>query len=178
MVTPCVRGNNQAIRADRTSGDNKGGVLVSLSDNVKVVDSSDVSLEGIAIEILCTALRFPSGQCILLTVVYRSPSVSFDVLLETMVELLSYLQACGQEMISIVMGDFNGDLLSKPDSKLVELMAQCGYSQLVHTPTTDKGTLIDHVYGNSPAPECADIHVADVYYSDHNVILCSIPPCD
>ena len=57
MVTPCVRGNNQAIRADRTSGDNKGGVLVSLSDSVKVVDSSDVSLKGIAMEILCTALR-------------------------------------------------------------------------------------------------------------------------
>ena len=92
-----------------------------------------------------------------------------------MVEVLSYLQACGKGMISIIMGDFNEDLLSKPDSKLVELMAQCGYSQLVHTPTTDKGTIIDHVYCNSPAPECADIHVADVYYSDHDVILCSIP---
>ena len=61
MVTPCVRGNNQAIRADRTSGDNKGGVLVSLSDNVKVVDSSNASL-NIAMEVLFTALRFPSRQ--------------------------------------------------------------------------------------------------------------------
>ena len=107
MVTPCIRGNNQAIRADRTSGDNKGGVLVTLSDNVQVVDSSDVSLEGIAMEVLCTALRLPSGQCILLTVFYRSPSVSFNVLVETMMEVLSYLQACGQGMISIIMGDFN-----------------------------------------------------------------------
>ena len=50
IVTPCVRGNNQAIRADRASGENKGGVLVSLSGNIQVVDSSDVSLEGIAVE--------------------------------------------------------------------------------------------------------------------------------
>ena len=92
-----------------------------------------------------------------------------------MEEVLSHLQACGQGMISIIMGDFNEDLLSKPDSKLVELMAQYGFSQLVHTPTTDKGTLIDHVYCNSPAPECADICVTDVYYSDHDTILFSIP---
>ena len=113
MVTPYVRGNTQAIRADRTSGDNKGGVLVSLSDNVNVLDTSDVSLEGIAIEVLCTALTLPGGQCILLTVIYRSPSVPFDVLLETMMEVLSVLQVCGQGMISIIMGDFNEDLLSK-----------------------------------------------------------------
>ena len=175
MVTSCVRGNNQAIRADRTSGNNKGGVLVSLSDNVKVLDSSDVSLEGIAIEILRTALRLPSGQSILLTVVYRSPSVPFEVLLETMVKVLSYLQTCGQGVISIIMGDSNEDLLSKPESQLAIFMAQGGYSQLVHTPTTDNGTLIDHVDCNSPAPECADIHIADLYYSDHNAILCSIP---
>ena len=116
MVTPCVLGNTQAIRADRTSGDNKGGVLVSLSDNIKVLDSSDVSLEGMTMEVLCTALRLPSGQCILLTVVYRSPSVPFEVLLETLVEIFSFLEACGQGMISVIMGDFSEDLLSRPES--------------------------------------------------------------
>ena len=67
------------------------------------------------------------------------------------------------------MGNFNEDMLYKPDPELVELMAHCGYSQSVHTPTTD---LIDHVYCNSPASKCTDIHVFDVYYSDHDVILC------
>ena len=48
-------------------------MLVSQSDSVKVVDSNDVSLEGIAMEVLCTALSLLSSQCILLTVLYRSP---------------------------------------------------------------------------------------------------------
>ena len=82
-----------------------------------MVDSSDV---------LCTALRLPSGLCILLTVAYTSLSVLFDVLLETMIEVLCYLQTCGQGMISIIMGYVNEDLLSKPGSKLVKLTAQCG----------------------------------------------------
>ena len=44
-------------------------------------------------------------------------------------------------MVSIIMGDFNEDLLLNPDSKLAGLMSQFGYSQLVDTPTTDKATL-------------------------------------
>ena len=41
---------------------------------------------------------------------------------------------------------------------------------MVHTPTTDKGTLIDHVYCNSPMPQRAHIHVADIYYSDKTTV--------
>ena len=63
------------LRPLEQTGDNKGGVLVSLSDSFNVIDSSDVLLEGIAMEVLCTALRLPSGSVL---------SVFFDVLLETM----------------------------------------------------------------------------------------------
>ena len=133
----------------------KGGVLVSLSGSVRVVDSSDVSLESIAMEVLCTALRLPSGQCILLTVVYRSQSVSFDVLLETMVEVLTYLEACGQGMIWVI--SMKICCLSQTQSWWSSWPAV----DIPHTPTTDKGTLIDHVYCNSPAPECANIHNTD-----------------
>ena len=49
-------------------------------------------------------------------------------------------------MPCIVLDDFNEELLAKPNLRLVTLMYQYRYSQLVHTPTTDKGTLIDHVY--------------------------------
>ena len=82
MEIPYVRGNYQAARADRTSGDNKGGVLVSLSDNIRALDCNDASLDGIPMEILITVLRLPNGWCIQLTIIYRSPTVSTDVLLE------------------------------------------------------------------------------------------------
>ena len=88
METPCVRDNWQAARADRLSGDNKGGVLVSFSDTIRLVDCNNASLENTAMEIMVTVLRLPSGQCFQLMVVYRSPSVSLDTVLETMSNLL------------------------------------------------------------------------------------------
>ena len=83
------------------------------------------------------------------------------ILLEVIRGILSHLES--YDLVSIIMGDFNEDLLAKPDSMLATLMAQCGYSQLVHTPTTDNGTLIDHVYCNSPLVQCVKVHVADIY---------------
>ncbi len=118
-------------------------------------------------------LQLPNGQAIQLTLVYRSPSVSMNVLLDYMYDLLGHLNTFNG--ISIVLGDFNVDILANTSSQLEALMLRCGYCQLVHTPTTDNGTLIDHVYCNSPAPECIDTNVADVYYSDHDAVLCSIP---
>ena len=92
-----------------------------------------------------------------------------DDLLDIIRTILTHLQ--NSDSVSIIMGDFNEDLLANPDSNLAALMTQCGFSQLVHTPTTDKGTLIDHVYCDSPMPQCAHIHVADTYYSDHDTIV-------
>ena len=66
-------------------------------------------------------------------------------------------------------------MLTLPSLTLEALMADCGYSQLVHTPTTDQGTLIDHVYCSIPQPELVETHVTDIYYSDHDAVLCSIP---
>ena len=126
-------------------------------------------MDGVPIEALLTKLNFPSGQSINLVIVYRSPSVPIDDLLDIIRTILTHLQ--NSDSVSIIMGDFNEDLLANPDSNLAALMTQCGFSQLVHTPTTDKGTLIDHVYCDSPMPQCAHIHVADTYYSDHDTIV-------
>ncbi len=50
-------------------------------------------------------------------------------------------------------------------------MLDCGFSQLLPLQTM----VHDHVYCNSPAPEQVVTNVADVYYSDHDAVLCSIP---
>ena len=46
--------------------------------------------------------------------------------------------------------------------------------QLVQNATTDRGTLIDHLYFSK---QCDDVlvQVRDVYYSDHDAVYCSIP---
>ena len=84
-----VRDNCQAATADRLSGDNKGGVIVSFSDTIRLGDFNNASLENNTMEIMVTVVRLPSGQCFQLVVIYRSPSVSVDTVLQTMTNLLS-----------------------------------------------------------------------------------------
>ena len=171
VSSPVILGNHQVIRSDRTSGDNKGGVLISIPANMQASNETEFSPSGVLIEALSTTLLLPNGCSIRLTVVYRSPSVSIDNLLCMMSGLLHHLES--YDMPSIVLGDFNEDLLAKPNSRMVTLMSQYRYSQLVHTPTTDKGTLIDHVYCNIP-PQFIKIQVTDTYYSDHDTVFCSV----
>ena len=172
IASPLIHTNHQCLRLDSVSGDRKGGVLISLPENIEVLNSYACDVDGVAIEMLCALLQLPNGQAIHLTLVYRSPSVSMNDLLDYMYPLLQHLKSFN---VSIVLGDFNVDILTNTNSQLEVLMLRHGYSQLVHTPTTDNGTLIDHVYCNSLAPERVHTKVTDVYYSDHDAVLCSIP---
>ena len=72
--------NHQVIRSDRTSGDNKGGVLISIPANMQASNETEFLPSGVLIEALSTTLLLPNGCSIRLTVVYRSPSVSIDKL--------------------------------------------------------------------------------------------------
>ena len=47
-------------------------------------------------------------------------------------------------------------------------------SQLVEQATTDRATLIDHVYFSRPSNDVF-VQVQDVYYSDHDAVYCSVP---
>ena len=75
---------------------------------------------------------------------------------------------------TIVLGYFNEDLVQNPDSRMLSLMSNNGYKQLVQSPTTDRGTLIDHVYYNRP-PGSTVLQVHDTYYSDHDTVCLSVP---
>ena len=52
-------------------------------------------------------------------------------------------------------------------------MTSHGFTQLVQSPTTDRGTIIDHVYYNRTGNDVI-VQVHDTYYSDHDTIYCSI----
>ena len=66
---------------------------------------------------------------------------------------------------------------SVPISPIHQAWSSSGtqYSQTqLQSPTTDNGTLIDHIHYNKPsAAECCRVQVIDAYYSDHDIIHCS-----
>ena len=75
----------------------------------------------------------------------------------------------------VVVGDFNDDILHQTESRIVSFMSSHGYTQIVDSPTTARGTLIDHVYCSSGLPGKPIVQVLDTYYSDHDTVYCSIP---
>ena len=80
-----------------------------------------------------------------------------------------------QIMPTIILGDFNDNLLATSgSSRLLQLMSSAGFSQLVRVPTTDSGSLLDHIYYNGNV-EDTFIDVIDTYYSDHDATYVSLP---
>ena len=75
-------------------------------------------------------------------------------------------------MCNTPLGDFNEDLLHHLNSPILSFMSAYGFSQLVKSPTTPQGTIIDHVYYKNPP----DNVTKDTYYSDHDTVYCSILP--
>ena len=72
-----------------------------------------------------------------------------------------------------LVGDFNEDFLdTKQDHNIHKTLTNAGSNQHVKVPTTDSGTLLDHV--------CIlhiwdmKTEVSDCYYSDHDIVFQSI----
>ena len=142
-----------------------------MSQSIQPTFVSNFTPSGILIEAISTTLALPNHRHLQVTVVYRSPSVSVTVLVSVMSGILSQIPS---DIPSVILGDFNYDLLTKPDSPLTSLMSHHRYSQLVHAPTTDNGTLIDHVYYNRQC-EHSKVQTVHTYFSDHDIVCCSLP---
>ena len=111
-------------------------------------------------------------QQLCIVAVYRRPQLP----LSTFIPLFSdYLGLLPHSAIpTIILGDFNDNQLSlSPTSALSKYMTSLGFSQLVTMPTTDQGSLLDHIYYNQS--NAALVDVVDTYYSDHSACFISIP---
>ena len=122
---------------------------------------------------------YPNAGKMQIGIVYRSRSVPQAVFNIVLTRLLRHVSMCHTPCV--ILGDFNEDCLHKQSSAVVSLMSSFNFRQLVTIPTTDQGTLIDHVYTNQicePSDISVVVHVKDTYYSDHNTIYCCIPVID
>ena len=89
--------------------------------------------------------------------------------------LHAYIHTCilSLNLPTIIRGDFNEDLSNNRHSCILDTSS---YTQLLQSSTTDRGTLISHVYYNRPVNDVI-VQLLDTYYSDHDTV-CSIVHVD
>lgn len=155
----------QCFRKDR-QGTTGGGVMTVASNNI-----SPTELPVFTQDLECTAITITKATTTFNVItIYRPPSlslVSFQTKLENLILSLP------TETITIILGDFNIDLLKHPTHNFLYKMEALGFHQHVTDQTTDYGSLLDHVYTNTNST--VPIQIADIYYSDHDMVSVSVP---
>ena len=101
-------------------------------------------------------------------VLYRPSSYKIATFRKQLLQVIFQLERNPGK--KLIMGDFNEDIFVS--SSIQTLLEQHGYSQHVHVPTTEKGTLTDHVYTKNI--EGVIVEVQQTYYSFHEAILITL----
>ena len=163
-------------RCDRmttsTQGLSNGGVMIACRSSLLPrctgkPHSPSLEVESIIVD-PCPNLR----MCVI--VVYRRPQLLLTNFLSLLNDYLSLLSH--ETMPTVILGNFNENLLmSTGSSRLLQFMSTIGFSQLVKEPTTDSGSLLDHIYFNQSCTSV--VEVIDTYYSDHDACFLSLQKC-
>ena len=99
-------------------------------------------------------------QQLCIVAVYRRPQLPLSTFIPLFNDYLGLLPHSA--IPTIILGDFNDNQLSlSPTSALSKYMTSLGFSQLVTMPTTDQGSLLDHIYYNQS--NAALVDVVDTY---------------
>ncbi|KAJ0056017.1 hypothetical protein NL108_017782 [Boleophthalmus pectinirostris] len=142
-------------------GQQHGGVGVYCDVNV----AYEVTVPNVDLE--CVAYNCLASN-ILVVVIYRPPSYPMSLLIKNMKKLFKWIHFKSETIV--IVGDFNENILKA--SKWSKFMLEEGYSQHVECPTTERGTLIDHVFVKTTHFEVHSV-VVPTYFSDHEGIACS-----
>ena len=74
--------------------------------------------------------------------VYRPSSTCMYKFTDELLKIVSKLK----EILTCMVGDFNWDISITCKRHCCSMLTLNGFKQMVEKPTTDNGTLIDHVY--------------------------------
>ena len=152
-----------------------GGVAIYVSDSISIHSVSRCSSS----ELLSVELVTKSGL-LLLAVLYRPPNLDTDFsLLDSAITTLNISNSSN----TIIVGDFNIDLLASSSSAaadLLSLMSGFGLHQLVTSPTrvtSNSSSLIDHVYcSNHHLVDCLSVS-SELGSSDHCSLSVHLSTC-
>ena len=113
------------------------------------------------------AIRTKGIPSMVIMTVYKPISTSISVLSNVLNDLCTMIETFAVDYV-VILGDFNHDLLKKPP-----ISALRRYNQLIDSPTTAKGTLVDHIY-IKPLPAAYKASVLASHFSYHEPISLSI----
>ena len=167
--------DSEVFRLDRVTTSSQdlsnGGIMIACATSL-LPESTNISHPTL-LEIKSVTVTTNSNLRMYVVAVYRRPQLPLATFLPLFADYLSRIPH--QEMPTVVLGDFNEDLLqTATSSRLLRLMSSKGFSQLVKLPTTDSGSLLDHIYYNGTATSTF-VDVVDIYYSDHDATYLSLP---
>ena len=147
----------------------KHGIAICAASSLNPKELHIVSISGLESK---TITIDRETRQLVIAVIYRPPSHSCT---DFRTKLQLWLKRLPSNMPTVIMGDFNDNLVDTPITLLTELMKHHGFSQYVTKPTTDGGSLIDHIYFNQLVEDSNQIIIDthDVYYSDHDSVFMS-----
>ncbi len=123
-----------------------------------------------SLEVVSIVVNTRSNLQMCVVAVYHRPQLPISSFLPLLDSYLNHVTH--QAMATVILGDFNENLRSCTNSRLLQFMSSIGFSQLVQHPTTDSGSLLDHIYYNQSPDGVVD--VVDTYYSDHDACFLSL----
>ena len=134
------------------------------------IKSTPLKLDIPQLEFLA-AITSPTqeNELIIITIYRRPNTISIQCFIQLLQELLS--NAALHQKNIVILGDFNEDLLANK-TNICNFFQQHGFKQLIYQPTTNQGSLLDHIYFN--ATSTTQTEVCDTYYSDHDSTLLAI----
>ena len=154
--------DGQMYRRER-QGRKGGGVIVVVSDKYTSNHLHIASpLEVVGVEVYC-----PNKVVILC--LYVPPGLNKFSVSKEIERIVQDI--CNKTDQIIAVGDFNEDLFKIEGNKsILDTFQKLGFTQSVQHPTTDYGSLLDHVYSRSIEDIATDVQ--DAYYSDHDKVFC------
>ncbi|XP_055056177.2 uncharacterized protein [Misgurnus anguillicaudatus] len=144
-----------------------GGVAIFCKEDIQA--QSRQYIQSVT-DLEFVVIKIDTPMCATIAAVYRPPNYSLEKFLPNLRGLLDYLDIVDEHPV-IISGDFNEDLLSAGRKAILEMFQSKGYTQLITSATTEKHTLLDHIYISHP-DLCLQSGVLQSYYSYHNPVYC------
>ena len=155
--------NYEIYQKDRNQ--NGGGVMLLVHKSLNPQHILTVcSMEVVIIQITV------SKEPLYIISVYRSQQYKINNWINDIKQLLNLYK---NNKICI-LGDVNEDLLSHLPKPILTMFTTNGLTQHIRAPTHDSGTLIDHLYTSNALNTHVKTEVLDYYYSDHDIVTCTI----